>query len=78
MPGRKVINIFQYSSKHKVRVTTKNLNAYQILQFTNADQSTIAFKSEGKIFVFASCYMPFDSADLPPTKIIKIWEIFAN
>ena len=63
------LNIFQHTGKEKVRaaiVTTNNIDAWQILHHTNADQSVIAFHSGGKTFVIASIYMPFDSKDDPP------------
>ena len=67
----KELNIFQHTGKAKVRaaiVTTNNIDAWQVLQHTNADQSVIAFHSGGKTFVLASIYMPFDSKDDPPRR----------
>ena len=68
------LNIFQYTGKDKVRaaiITTNNIDAWQILQFTNADQSVIGFKSGDKTFVLASVYMPFDSKEAPPPNSMK-------
>ena len=72
----KDLNIFQHTGKEKVRaaiVTTNNIDAWQILQHTNADQSVIAFQSGGKTFVLASVYMPFDSKENPPPEgLVKL------
>ena len=66
--------IFSDDSKKKVRaciVTTKNVEAWILSQFTNEDQVTIGMRWGNSFLAVASTYMPYDSELPPPPQILK-------
>ena len=73
--------IFQGKVNCKVRsclMVSKNLNGWQLNQFSNEDITTVAFNLDNKIIVLCSAYFAHDSADLPPPNIIKELTEFCN
>ena len=70
----KDIVIFSGDSKEKVRaciVTTKNVEAWILNQFTNEDQVTIGMRWGNSFLAVASTYMPYDSELPPPPALLK-------
>ena len=64
------LKVYRGKGKTKVRAciaTTKDIEAWLITQYSNEDQTAIGIKVEGGVLVMASTYMPFDSAEPPPS-----------
>ena len=77
----KDFNIFTGKENAKVRaciLTTKNIGAWLLGQYSNEDQVAIAFKTNNKIIVLVSTYMPGDSIDAPPPQILKDLTLFCE
>ena len=77
----KDFNIFTGKENAKVRaciLTTKNIGAWLLGQYSNEDQVAIAFKTNKKIIVLVSTYMPGDSIDAPPPQILKDLTLFCE
>ena len=67
-------NIFIGKENSKTRsciVTTKNVVAWLLGQFSDEDQVAIAIESDNNITVLASTYMPWNSVEPPPPENLK-------
>ena len=70
----KELKIYKGRSEGKIRAsiaTTKDIDAWLLTQFSNEDQVAIAMKMEDSVIVFSSTYMPYDSMEPPPPKILS-------
>ena len=70
----KALNLFVGNGKGKIRsaiITSKSLEAWLLTQYSDEDQVAIGINCGGNVLVMASTYMPYDSADPPPSKMFK-------
>ena len=70
----KSLNVFTKNNQNNIRaciITTSNIDAWLLGQFCNEDQVAIAFKTNQTIMVVCSTYMPYDSVDPPPPKLMR-------
>ena len=77
----KNLKIFRGSNGPKIRAciaTTDNIEAWLLTQFSNQDQTAIGLRMGGNILVVASTYMPYDSIDPPPPKILEELTLFCK
>ena len=71
---RKNLKLFSGKSNCKIRaciIVEKNVDSWLLSQFSNEDQVAIGLSCGGSVLVMASTYMPYDSAENPPPKILK-------
>ena len=70
----KSLKLFVGNDKGKKRaaiVTSKCLEAWLLTQYSDEDQVAIGINCGGNVLVMASTYMPYDSTDDPPPKLLK-------
>ena len=70
----KNLKVFTGKTNQNIRasiITTPDVEAWLLGQFSNEDQVAIAFKSGNKIITMASTYMPYDSQEAPPPQITR-------
>ena len=75
----KSINVFTKKNQNNIRaciITTSNIDTWLLGQFSNEDQVAIAFKTNQTIMVVCSTYMPYDSVDPPPPKLMRKHHLF--
>ena len=71
---KKGLKLFSGKANCKIRaciIMEKNTDSWLLSQFSNEDQVAIGIKCGGSILVMASTYMPYDSIENPPPKILK-------
>ena len=52
-------------------VIKKSINAWLLTQFSDSDQTAISVKTNGKTYILASIYMPYDPQIMPPSALTK-------
>jgi ribonuclease HI len=70
----KDLKLYVGKSNCKVRaciITSKDVNAWLLSQFSNEDMTTVATRDSNCIKVFSSVYLPFDSPQPPPSTLLK-------
>ena len=75
------LKIYRGSQGPKIRAciaTSNNIEAWLLTQYSNQDQTAIGIRMGGDILIVASTYMPYDSIDPPPPKILEELTLFCK
>ena len=74
LSGFDKFKIFKGVNKGNFRaliVIKKSINAWLLTQFSDSDQTAISVKTNGKTYILASIYMPYDPQIMPPSALTK-------